>query len=97
MAHASKHHNPNKAGVSGNLSIPTGYIQVLFLLQVYTPLSGKQTQKLYKLMCLSSLNILFVCIHVFFVNSSDHFETLHSILLDQVSHIFYKVVLIEGY
>lgn len=97
MAHTSKCNNPNKAGVSGNLSIPTAYIQVLFLLKVYTALSGKQTQKLYKLMCLSSLNLLFVCIHVFFVNSSAHFETLYSILLDQVSYFFYKAVLIEGY
>lgn len=62
---------------------------VLFLLEIYTVLSG--------FMRLSSLHSLFVGIHVFFVNSSDHFETLYSILPDQVSRIFYKAVLIEGY
>lgn len=86
MAHASKCNNPNKAGVSQNLSIPTGYMEILFLLQTYTVVSAKQTQKLYKFICLSSLNLLFVCI-----------QTLYSILLDQDSHIFYKSVLIEGY
>lgn len=88
--------NPNKAGVSGNLSIPTRHKQVLFLLQIYTALSGKQTQKAVQVY-VPVFSKFTVYIHVFSINSIDHFETLYSILLDQVSDIFYKAGLIEGY